>query len=47
MTATPIFPGRLYQVRYRQASLMVVASHGCDAICMALEAFGLCGGRNG
>ncbi|WP_291770811.1 hypothetical protein [Castellaniella sp.] len=42
MKATPIIPGRVYQVRYRQTSMVVMASHGCDAICIALEAFGLC-----
>lgn len=37
MSATPIIPGRLYQVRYLGHTLNVVADHACTAITIFLD----------
>lgn len=45
MSASPIYPGRAYRVRLhtptRNVSLVVLAGHGCDAICIALGLLGV------
>lgn len=42
MFAIPIKPGRLYEVRHGNRSLIVLAAHGCDAICIAYDLLGVC-----
>lgn len=37
MLASPLIPGRLYRVTGRGTDLVIVARHGCDAICIAFE----------
>lgn len=37
MLATPLVPGFLYHVKGCGLDLTIVASHGCDAICIALN----------
>ena len=36
MIAHPIIPGRAYRVRGSGLDLIVLASHGCDALLIAL-----------
>jgi hypothetical protein len=38
MSARPIIPGRLYRVCHAGRTFAVLAEHGCDAICVALNA---------
>lgn len=44
MSASPLIPGRLYRVRGSGLDLKVIASHPCDAICIA---FGMLERRHG
>jgi hypothetical protein len=37
MTALPVRPGILYEVKFRGRSITVLAPHGCDAICAVLS----------
>ena len=37
MSATPIKSGKTYLVRYSGGSMVVIAAHPCDAICVALR----------
>ncbi|QII84241.1 hypothetical protein G3T20_05715 [Bordetella hinzii] len=45
MTATPIIPGRAYRVRFQRLALVVITSHPCQALSIALDAFAVFGGE--
>lgn len=42
MSAAPLIPGRLYRVRGSGLRLEVIASHPCDAICIAMRLLEQC-----
>lgn len=37
MSAAPLIPGRLYRVRGAGLDLQVIASHPCEALCIAID----------
>ena len=37
MSATPLIPGRLYRVRGSGLELDVIATHPCEALCIAID----------
>jgi len=37
MSATPIIPGRLYRVRSADLDLSIIATHPCEALCIAMD----------
>lgn len=39
MSAIPMIPGHAYRVRYHGQAIMVLATHPCDALAIALDVF--------
>jgi hypothetical protein len=37
MSAAPLIPGRLYRVRGAGLDLQIIASHPCEALCIAID----------